>query len=90
MHLDYTLKLPDHQFVVAASHKLKPSVYALCTIKPTLVGFPEAVGNTGPTAVRVRSRKHDKSTSASHLVVIMNLLRMEVDNNRLKEMLTLC
>ena len=75
MHLDYTLKLPDHQFVVAASHKLKPSVYALCTIKPTLVGFPEAVGYTGPTAIRVRSCKHDKSTSTSHLADMMDLLK---------------
>ena len=47
MHLDYMVKLPDHQYVVAAGHKLKPAVYALCSIKPNIVGFPEAVKYTG-------------------------------------------
>ena len=75
MHLDYLLKLPDHQYVVATGHKLKPSVYAMCTIKPNLVGFPEAVAYTGPTAIRIRSCKHDKSTSATHLADFMKLLR---------------
>ena len=67
MHLDYKLKLPDHQYVVASRHKLKPSVYALCVIDPSLVGFPDAVQYTGPTAIRIRSCKHDKSTSRTHL-----------------------
>ena len=75
MHLDYMVKLPDHQYVVAAGHKLKPSIYALCSIKPNLVGFPEAVNYTGPTAIRDRSCKHDKSTSKSHLVDFLKLLK---------------
>ncbi len=28
MHLEYRVKLPDHDWVVAAGHKLIPSVYA--------------------------------------------------------------
>ena len=28
MHLDYRIKLPDHDFVIAAGHKLIPSIYA--------------------------------------------------------------
>ena len=32
MHLDYKVKLPDHQYVVASKHKLKPSVYAMCAV----------------------------------------------------------
>jgi len=28
MHLDYRVQLPDHDFVIAAKHKLIPSVYA--------------------------------------------------------------
>ena len=74
MHLDYQVKLPDHQYVVAGQHKLKPSVYALCKINPKLVGHPGAVSFSGPTAVRVRSCKHDKSTSESHLADLMKLL----------------
>ena len=74
MHLDYQVKLPDHQYVVASHHKLKPSVYALCTINPLLVGYPEAVSYSGPTAIRVRSCKHDKSTCKSHLADLMQLL----------------
>ena len=74
MHLDYQVKLPDHQYVVAASHKLKPSVYALSTIDPSLVGVPEAVRYTGPTAIRVRSCKHDRSTRETHLTYLTQLL----------------
>jgi len=74
MHLNYQVKLPDHQYVVANSHNLKPSVYALCTINPLLVGYPEAVSYSGPTAIRVRSCKHDKSASKSHLADLMHLL----------------
>ena len=77
MHLDYKVKLPYHQYVVASGHKLKPSVYAMCTIDPLLVGCPEAVSYSGPTAVRVRSCKHDKSTGESHLVDLMKLLTGE-------------
>ena len=74
MHLDYMLKLPDHQYVVAGQHKLKPSVYALCCIDASIVGHPEAVSYSGPTAVRVRSCKHDKSTCYTHLVDLLQLL----------------
>ena len=75
MHLDYKLKLPDHQYVVAGKHKLKPSVYALCSINPSIVGHPEAVSYSGPTAIRVRSCKHEKSTCHTHLVDLLKLLK---------------
>ena len=68
MHLDYKVKLPEHQYVVASRHKLKPSVYAFCTIEPDLVGSPDLVEYTGPTAIRIRSCKHDSSTSRTDLV----------------------
>lgn len=77
MHMEYRVRLPDHQYVVAAGHKLKPSVYALCRIDASLVGFPEAVKYTGPTAVRVRSCKHDRSTGETHLVDMIKLLSGE-------------
>ena len=75
MHLDYLVKLPDHQYVVAAGHKLKPAVFALCSIKPNIVGFPEAVKYTGPTAIRVRSCKHGKSTCKTHIADYLKLLK---------------
>ena len=75
MHLECKASLPDHQYVVAAGHKLKPSVYAMCTIDSSLVGVPEAVSYSGPTAIRVRSCKHDKSTGETHLVDMLKLLR---------------
>lgn len=34
MHLDYTVKLPDHNYVVAERHKLIPSVYAMLHVEP--------------------------------------------------------
>ena len=74
MHLEYKLKLPDHQYVVATRYELKPSVYSLCVINPLLVGSPEAVKYVCPTAVRIRSCRHDRSTSQTHLVDMKSLL----------------
>ena len=34
MHLEYEVKLPDHDFVKASRHKLIPSVNAICDIGP--------------------------------------------------------
>ena len=67
MHLEYAVELPDHQYVIASMHNLKPSVYAFSKIDPTLVGNPDAVKYPRPTAIRIRSCKHDFSTSTSHL-----------------------
>ncbi|KAL0879428.1 hypothetical protein ABMA27_003179 [Loxostege sticticalis] len=49
MHLDYRVKLPDHDFVVAEKHKLIPSVYAGIVVKKDGEGKPEAVTHSGPT-----------------------------------------
>lgn len=43
MHLDYKVKLPDHNFVVAERHKLIPSVYAMLDIEPGGFGNTENV-----------------------------------------------
>ena len=34
MHVSYETRLPDHDFVKTTKHKLTPSVYAACEIKP--------------------------------------------------------
>ena len=35
MHLEYKVRLPDHDFVVGKRHTLIPSVYAECNVLPT-------------------------------------------------------
>ena len=60
MHLEYTVQLPDHDWVIAERHKLIPSVYAACIVKP------ENVSYSGPTAIYIRSGKHDSSSAATH------------------------
>jgi len=60
MHIEYCIQLPDHDWVVAERHKLIPSVYAACLIKKDKVCY------SGPTAVFIRSGKHDSSTAATH------------------------
>ena len=74
MHLDYKIKLPDHQYVVASRHCLKPSVYGFCKVEPGIVGSPDAVQYVGPTAVRIRSCKHDSSTSSTHFIDLKGML----------------
>lgn len=47
MHLEYEIRLPDHDWVIAESHKLIPSVYAACEIK-------DSVTYSGPTFIAIR------------------------------------
>lgn len=54
--------LPDHDFVVAARHKVIPSVYAAARIDEKGITY------SGPTFIAIRSGKHDKSTASSHAV----------------------
>lgn len=60
MHMEYRVQLPDHDWVIAERHKLIPSVYAACVIKPGAVSY------SGPTAIFIRSGKHDSSTAMTH------------------------
>lgn len=66
MHVEYKVSLPDHDFVIAPQHKLIPSVYAICEIKPNEMGRPEAVSYSGPTYIAIRSAKHSSSNATSH------------------------
>lgn len=49
MHMEYRVSLPDHDWVVAAQHKLIPSVYAGINIRRDGLGQPSAVTYSGPT-----------------------------------------
>lgn len=66
MHMEYRVRLPDHDWAVADKHKLIPSVYAGVEIKKEGFGDKGAVTYSGPTHVSVRSGKHSKSTAYSH------------------------
>ena len=59
MHLDYRIRLPDHDYVVAPRHKLIPSVYA------GLAFDGDKLSYSGPTYVAIRSGKHEKSTESN-------------------------
>lgn len=73
MHMQYRVKLPDHDWVIAERHKLIPSVYAACEF--TKDG---EVGYSGPTFVCIRSGKHDKSESRTHLRDLKECLKLQV------------
>ena len=77
MHVEYKISLPDHDFLVAARHKLIPSVYAICEVKPNEMGRPEAVSYSGPTYIAIRSGKHSSSTATSHAQDLDSLLTLE-------------
>jgi len=68
MHLEYRVQLPDHSFVVGDRHKLIPSVYAVCNLKGD-----GSLDYSGDTFIRVRSGKHDTSSSYTHGYDIMDL-----------------
>ena len=61
MHLEYRVRLPDHDFVVGQRHKLIPSVYGVCEINRK-----GEVTYSGDTFIRIRSGKHDKSSANTH------------------------
>ena len=61
MTMERRVRLPDHDFVVAGSHKLIPSVYAAAKIDPD-----NGVTYSGPTFIAIRSAKHDSSNPSTH------------------------
>ena len=66
MHMEYRIRLPDHDFVVAANHKLIPSVIGDMQIKSDCMS-KEAVSYSGPTYIGIRSSKHSGSSAFHHL-----------------------
>lgn len=77
MHLEYKISLPDHDWVVAARHKLIPSVYAGISVKENGCGNPNAVGYSGPTYIAIRSGKHSSSTAYSHALDLDRLIALK-------------
>ncbi|CAF4945677.1 unnamed protein product [Rotaria sp. Silwood1] len=61
MHLDYRVRLSDHDWTVAPRHQLTPSVYAAY-----ILSKDGDLGYSGPTYIGIRSAKHEFSTADSH------------------------
>ena len=66
MHVDYEIRLSDHDFVKATKHILTPSVYSACEIRTTSSKVAPEISYLGPTYIAIRSGKHDSSTAYSH------------------------
>ena len=66
MHVDYEIRLPDHDFVKATKHILTPSVYSACEIRTASSKVAPEISYLGPTYIAIRSGKHDSSTAYSH------------------------
>lgn len=78
MSMEYPVRLPDHDWVVAERHKLVPSVYAGLTIDSRkLDGSTANIKYSGPTYVAIRSGKHSGSTAATHAFDFNTLLKLE-------------
>ncbi|XP_015121481.1 uncharacterized protein LOC107044195 [Diachasma alloeum] len=76
MYMEYRVTLPDHDWVVAPSHKLIPSVYAGVQIMGNEVENRAAVSYSGPTYVAMRSAKHSSSTAYSHALDMEHLFEL--------------
>lgn len=77
MNMEYRIRLPDHDWVVAGQHKLIPSVYAIINVSTDLIGQPESVTYSGPTYVAIRSGKHSSSTATSHAEDFDKILQID-------------
>ena len=51
MHMEYEVRLPDHDFVVASKHKLVLSVYVAREIQTTYARSQLEISHTGPFAL---------------------------------------
>ena len=57
MDVEYKVKLPDQDFVIAKQHKLVPSVIGDMQVKAKTFSS-DAVTYLGPTYIGIRSAKH--------------------------------
>lgn len=67
----YRVRLPDHDFNVAARHLLCPSVVAVHHVNENGI-----IGYSGETYVAVRSQKHNNSTAYSHHEDLLRVIEL--------------
>lgn len=84
MHVEYTVRLPDHDFVISSQHKLIPSVYIAVEIEENRMGCEKAISYSGPTYIAIRSAKHSTSSAATHSKDLSELLNIKDFQNFLK------
>lgn len=77
MHMNYRVRLPDHDFPVGGSHCLIPSVYTMQEVSKNSFGKAKAVSYSGPTHVVIRSGKHSSSTAATHAADTVRLSKLD-------------
>ena len=75
MHLEYKDRLADHNCVVTQRHKLIPSVYGVCEVKPN-----GDVSYSGDTFIQIRSGKHDSSNPYTHAYDMRELFKCNLIN----------
>ena len=73
MHMEYKVKLIDHDFVVGPQHKSIPSVYGICEVTKL-----RAISYSGNTFIRVRSGNHDTSNAYAHAYDVRELFQGEL------------
>ena len=87
MHLEYKVRLPDHDWMVGPHHKLTPSVYTGIVIKNNCMGQKEAVTHSGSTYIAIRSGKHSSSTASTHAIDFQRLIDLDEFQPILKQSL---
>ena len=77
MPMEYEVRLPDQDFVVASKHKSVPSVYAACEIQTTSARCQPEISFTGRLYIIIRSLKHESSTAFAHGRDFGHILELE-------------
>ena len=78
MHMEYQVKLMDHNFFVGQQHKMIPSVYGIYEVNKK--------GNvfySGDTFIRIRSGKRDTSNAFTHAFDVRELFETKLVGHRL-------
>lgn len=66
MHVDYRVKLLNHDYAAGSKHKLIPNLYVGIVIADEGLGDQSAVTYSGPTYFAIRIAKHNSSSTESH------------------------
>ena len=64
--MEYEVRLPDHDFVMASKHKLMSSVHAAYEIQTISARSQSEISHIGPLHIAIRSIKHESSTAFTH------------------------
>ena len=81
MHMEYKVRLPDHDWVVADKHKLIPSFYAGIVIREQSMGQTDVLSYSGPTYIAIRSGKHSSSSAIAHAINFRTLIKLDAFSN---------